>query len=185
MNTVDLLVVVVLLLNGLIGAFRGFVWQVFRIGSLILAFVFGSRFGSPFSAWLGRFLDWDQSARTVLAYVLIILATYAVMLVLGHLLRSVLERASLGSADRSLGFVLGGLKGAAIVVVIFQILLMVHDYLPEDVQHQLTGNKESGVAHSRAFALHTKWMADSLRDLVPPDVQDRVVEKARQFQSGR
>ena len=37
MNTVDVLVLVVLILNGVLGAFRGFVSQAFRIGSLILA----------------------------------------------------------------------------------------------------------------------------------------------------
>ena len=111
MNTVDVIVVLVVLLNGIIGAFKGFAWQFIRLGSVILGFVLARSYGPDIANWSESWVDWDPTGRRVIAYVAVFAGAYLAVSLVGHFFRSLIDRARLRSADRSLGFVLGALKG--------------------------------------------------------------------------
>lgn len=168
MNTADVLVLVVLLLNGVIGAFRGFVWQAFRIGSLVLAFWLGHRFAPAIADGpLTRFEALDETGRKVVAWVGVLVAVYVVMHVIGHWLRALINKARLSSADRALGFLLGGVKGGVFVALAFQVLLVFFPFLPAEVATQLRGGPEGTPPPSQAFALHHRLLAERMNELMP------------------
>jgi uncharacterized membrane protein required for colicin V production len=176
MNSIDLIVLVVILLNGAIGAFRGFTWQAFRLGSVILAFWLGSRFAvtvaeAPPITWLG----WDNPndpMRTVLAWVGILLVTYACMAWLGHLMRGWIEKARLTSSDRSLGFLLGSAKGIIFVAIALHVLVLLKPLgcVPQSWRAQLWG-QDGGEDGSRAVQLHEDWLRSSLDKLTPDELK--------------
>ena len=169
MNSVDLLVLVVILLNGAIGAYRGFTWQVFRLGSLVLAFWLGTRGAGPASqappiAWL----DWDATTSQILAWVLIFVAVYLLMGWIGNRLRAWIERANLTSSDRSLGFLLGSAKGAIFVAIALHVLLMFRPILPAEIEGEIWGENAS-----RAAQIHNETFKDVLNDLTPDEFEEQ------------
>lgn len=167
MNSIDLIVLVVILLNGAIGAFRGFTWQAFRLGSVILAFWLGSKFAvavadAPPIRWFG----WDDPQDKIAAWVAILVLTYALMAWFGHLLRNWIDRARLTSSDRSLGFLLGSAKGIIFVAIALHVLVLLRPAVPEPLSSELWG--EEG---SRAVQLHNDWLRASLDELTPDELK--------------
>lgn len=167
MNSVDLIVLVVVLLNGAIGAYRGFTWQAFRLGSLVLAFWVGSRCSTvvaeaPPISWLG----WESPAPQILSWVAIFVLTYLIMGWLGNRMKTWIERARLTSSDRSLGFLLGSAKGVIFVAIALHVLLMFKPFLPRTIEEQIWS--EHG---SRAAELHNEWLREFLNEMTPPDLE--------------
>ncbi len=154
MNVIDLIALGLILLNAIIGAMRGFAWQVFRIASIVLSIVIARSQAENFASFIQRFLDLPQSQRVAIAWIVIGIGTYVVMSVIGHFARKAIEGLRMGSADRSLGFLLGALKGLAICALALQIVISIGNFLPESLQDQLRGNPAKNVAGSRAFELH-------------------------------
>ena len=181
MNTIDILVLVVLVLNGVLGAFRGFVSQAFRLAgiaaAILLAWQLGPKLADAAQAWVG----WDEGARKVAAYGLIFVAVYVVATLLGFLLRKTLEKMRLGSADRALGFVLGCVKGAVFTIIAFQLVLLVWNVLPRDVQIQFQGDPQADIAGSRAFKLHVDLFQETVDGIFPKDWKQDVAKGVQDF----
>ncbi len=154
MNVVDLVAIGIILLNGIIGAMRGFAWQVFRIGSIVLAIVVARSQAENVAEFMVRFIEWPKVQRVALAWVAIGILVYVVMSFFGHLARKAIEGLRMGSADRSLGFLIGAAKGAGICGLALQIVVSIGSFLPESFQDQLRGNTAKGVQGSKAFELH-------------------------------
>jgi len=108
----DALVVGFVALAALVGAWKGFAWQL----GATLAPVAGLAIGWPLSAGLapqlGMRAPMDRWAAFGLLYMLITLLLYLAALAL----RRGLERAQLGGWDRHLGFAAGALKGFALAL---------------------------------------------------------------------
>ncbi len=173
MNTVDLLVLAVLFLNGVIGAFRGFTWQVFRLGSLVLAFWLGNHYSGKLADWLPTaWLPDDRMQRSALLWVIIGVGSYLLMYGIGYIFRRWIDRARLASSDRALGFFLGAAKGAAIVALVFQVLLVFFPLLPDSVQSQLVGGSSGSPPQSQAFRLHHQLISRQLNAIVPERLQN-------------
>lgn len=180
MNTVDVLVAVVVFLNGVIGAFRGFVWQAFRLGSLLLGLFTAYRFSPAVATWSEDWIAWDASGRRVLAFVAVFLVCYLALSGLGYLLRKVLDKARLASADRSLGFMLGGVKGAFFVVLGFYVLLIFYAWLPGDLRTQLEGDPDRDIPPSRSWTLYGRAAHKHLDWVLPEQMQQDAEEGMRQ-----
>jgi uncharacterized membrane protein required for colicin V production len=108
----DALVVGFVALAALVGAWKGFAWQL----GATLAPVAGLAVGWPLSAGLapqlGMRAPMDRWAAFGLLYMLITLLLYLA----AFALRRGLERAQLGGWDRHLGFATGALKGFALAL---------------------------------------------------------------------
>ncbi|MAG33157.1 MAG: hypothetical protein CL908_19945 [Deltaproteobacteria bacterium] len=177
MNSVDLIVLVLILLNGAIGAYRGFTWQVFRLGSLALGWWLGSRFAVEVADGPLGGLDWDETGRRVVAWVVIFVGTYLIMSWLGGRFRSLIEKARLTSSDRSLGFLLGGLKGLVFVAIAFQILVIFAPVVPSEVKTRIWGDGDH--RPSQAAKLHQKLLVNFMNDLIPDEMGDKVIDGVR------
>lgn len=182
MNSVDLIVLILILLNGVIGAFRGFTWQVFRLGSLVLAFYLSHRFASRIADdQLSRWLDWDSSALRALSWSGIMALTYLGMSGLGYLFRSMIDRLRLTSSDRTLGFLLGCAKGGIIVGIALQILVLFHPTLPASLRDQIWGNPAEGIPPSQAAKLHQAYLAEKIKNLIPSDVGNDLDQRLKEM----
>ena len=108
----DLLGAGFVLLAAVLGAWKGFAWQV----ASVISPVAGIALGWPLSEKLAPHLEaaspFDRWAAFAILFVLVSMVVY--LLALG--IRKTLERAGLRPWDRHLGFLAGGLKGFALAV---------------------------------------------------------------------
>ena len=119
MQTVDILIIVVLLLPGLVGIMYGFLNIIFSIIAWGLAFGIAMKFGAYFSPLLESYIDTDL-IRNMLAFTGVFIISLMIFTALGYFIVKLLGRAGLTAADRILGFFLGvGLGGSIVAVVVF------------------------------------------------------------------
>lgn len=116
MNTVDCVLLSVLLLSGFWGVWQGVVKEVFSLLAWILGFVLSSQFAAGASQVLP--LSWTQGLRMACAWVLIFLLVLLVMGLVASLLKQLLSMVGLGLIDRFLGGVFGVLRATIMLLAI-------------------------------------------------------------------
>ena len=143
----DALVVGFVALAALIGAWKGFAWQL----GATLAPIAGLAAGWPLSAGLAPHLalraPFDRWAVFGLFYMLITLLFYLAALAL----RRFLDRAQLGGWDRHLGFAAGGLKGFVLALLLTGGALS----FSKELRARIPGTRAGG------------WMAQTVRTVRP------------------
>jgi membrane protein required for colicin V production len=133
LNPVDWIVLLALVLNLILGAIRGFFWQVLRIATLILGIILAGRFAEPVGNLLQKvFTGLTTPYHRYSAYALIFFTVYLVLLLITHLMRKVIKKLQLGGYDRFLGALFGVLKGVILAyAILFFILLFCHQQGPQ------------------------------------------------------
>ena len=116
MNTVDWVLLSVLLLSGLWGVWNGVVKEVFSLLAWVLGFVLSSQFAADVSQVLP--LAWAQGLRMACAWVLIFLLVLLVMGLLASFLKQLLSMVGLGLFDRFLGGVFGVLRATIMLLAV-------------------------------------------------------------------
>ena len=116
MNTVDWVLLSVLLLSGLWGVWNGVVKEVFSLLAWVLGFVLSIQFAADVSQVLP--LAWAQGLRMACAWVLIFLLVLLVMGLLASFLKQLLSMVGLGLFDRFLGGVFGVLRATIMLLAI-------------------------------------------------------------------
>jgi len=116
MSSFDIVILVLLTLFGGIGALRGTVRELMSMGVWLIAILCGWLFADAVSTWFDVFEDADT--RRLLAFIVIVTVTLFVLTVAAFLLRVLLPRPAPDLKSRMLGGALGGLRGAAVVVVL-------------------------------------------------------------------
>jgi membrane protein required for colicin V production len=118
-----------------IGAWKGLAWQL----GAVIAPVAGLAVAWPLSAGLAPHLSmrapFDRWAAFALLYALVTLVVFAV----AAWIRRALEKAELGAWDRHLGFVLGGLKGFLLAIVLTAAALAMSGELRDRVRESRAG----------------------------------------------
>lgn len=122
MNSLDTVIVIIMLISLLYGYFKGFFSEIIAIIGLIISIMVAGRYYHLLAPHLVVFLRIEALA-TFAAFVFIL---FAGMLAFG-LLRLVVKKTTvemdLGWVDHLLGFVLGGIKGLLISsVIVFMIM---------------------------------------------------------------
>jgi len=127
-NPVDWIVLLTLVFNLILGAIRGFFWQVLRILTLIAGIVLAGRFAEPVGGFLQRvFSGLTAPYHRYSAYALVFFTVYLVLLLVTHLMRTMVRKLQLGGYDRFLGAIFGALKGAIFAyTILFLLLLFFH-----------------------------------------------------------
>ncbi len=113
MNWLDIVIIAALLLSTVIGLFQGFVMTLFSLAGTIAGVVLAANFYERAAAMLG-FIPSTEAAN-IIAFVIILLATWLVATLIGSALKSLLSALNLGWADRIIGAGLGLLLGALAV----------------------------------------------------------------------
>jgi uncharacterized membrane protein required for colicin V production len=131
---VDHTAIAVMLVFFVMGLFKGLIWQVSRIGILIVAYVAAGRLGASVGNWISRTPAVGGTATAVtadpvrqaaadtpettlyLAYVLIFLVVLIALSLLAMLLQRLAQKAGLGFFDRLGGGLLGIATGGCVVL---------------------------------------------------------------------
>lgn len=125
MNTPDLVLISLLGVSALLGTLRGFVGVVVSTAAWLLAGWFSFQFGSQAAHWFSAAAQ-PSAAQLFGGYVLTFMAVLITVAVFGVLLKLAVKATEATALDRSLGFVLGVVRGLAIAAV----LVLVMDFTP-------------------------------------------------------
>ncbi len=119
----DYVIIGVIGLSVLTGLFRGFIKELIALCVWILAIWLAYHYSSALDPWLMHYVQ-DKTARTVVAFVGILLATIIVGGLFNALLSFILRRSGLSGTDRILGMCFGFVRGVFIVALIMAVAKM-------------------------------------------------------------
>jgi membrane protein required for colicin V production len=127
MNTVDVLLIAVVIISIVIGAFRGFLREAVSLATwivaLILAWQFGSILAPHLGAWLGRY----PAALIWVARGIVFIAVLLIGAMIGGLLEHFVRLSIFSGLDRLLGMLFGALRGivaVGLLVILGQLARM-------------------------------------------------------------
>jgi membrane protein required for colicin V production len=127
MNTLDTLLVIVLVISTALGVYWGLIRQVLSVIGLIAGVALATRYGGRVADSLSSFITSDTVAQA-LGFVLVLVAVSATASLLATLLRRSVGLLFLGWLDHLLGGILGLVQGALACTVILIVLA----FLPSD-----------------------------------------------------
>ncbi len=118
---VDFATLVILLVFFVLGLFRGLVWQLSRLLTLVLGFLAAGIWAQPLADTIVK--TWPKAEPFALyaAYFTIFLGAFLVLSLVAWLLSGVIKKLHLTLYDRLGGGALGILTGAAVVVLVLTI----------------------------------------------------------------
>lgn len=154
---VDWAIIAILVLSAVFGLMRGMVRELIALGTWIAAIMIARMFGPQVSEMLAPYVD-SETIRTGMGFAL----TAVVIVMLGSMVskvaRTLVNATGLGGFDRILGFVFGGLRGVAILVVLTAVVSLTSlaesawwsesQFIPmlEDLRDQAAGLVDSQIS---------------------------------------
>ncbi len=117
MNWADITIICIIALSTVLSLFRGFVREVLSLAAWVVAFWSAMAFWPHFAQLLAPYVAIDF-ARTVLAFLGVLIAVLVVFGIINFIVGKLLASTGLTGPDRLLGAVFGLLRGAAIVTVL-------------------------------------------------------------------
>lgn len=120
MAIVDIIILGVVLLSCLFGAFRGLIKEALSLAFWIGAAVLASVFSDAVALRLSNVID-TPVLRQIAAFVLIFVFTVFAGGLISNLISKLMSRAGLGGVDRALGAIFGIIRGVVIVTVVVML----------------------------------------------------------------
>lgn len=120
---IDLVIIAVIGLSALTGLFRGVVKEVIALGIWILAIWLGYNYSQSLDPWLQSYIQ-EKSARTVVAFLIILFGTLLAGGIVNTILSFMLKSTGLSGMDKILGMVFGFARGVFIVALILAAVKM-------------------------------------------------------------
>ncbi|MBN2467232.1 MAG: CvpA family protein [Deltaproteobacteria bacterium] len=124
MNSLDIVILIILLVSFVYSLFRGFVREVFSLLALIVGFLAAVRLYHFPAALLGKTLD-NPIIAGVLGFILTFIAVSVAISLMGRLVRKFVATIKLESIDRMLGALFGLVKGTFLVIILILMLITV------------------------------------------------------------
>ncbi len=119
MNTLDIIILIVLLIGGLNGLRQGFVKALANLVGWIFALILAAKYANILAPMMSV-LSQDPVVQKIAAFAAIVLLIVVMTWIVGALLNSVLKSLKLGPLNRLVGGAFGGLKGLFVVLVAMQ-----------------------------------------------------------------
>ena len=117
MNTLDIVLLVAAGIGLLFGLKSGLVKQLSFGASIIIGLLQATIFYPRTAAWLQGLTEWDNLICTIAGFVIVFVATAAIINIAGAVLRWLLKAILLGWLDRILGAVFSTIVAMGIVVM--------------------------------------------------------------------
>lgn len=161
MTAMDIIVLLLMGGNGVMGFRRGFVCEVLSMVGLAVAMVAVRLFHAPVAELLAGFVGTEGGAA-LLGFLLVFGVTWFVGRLLANKIGGAIKTSLLGPVDRVLGFGFGALKGLLIATVAFVGFAMVYDtFFGADTA------RPDWMRHSRTYPLlnasgraMSEWLAE-------------------------
>jgi len=113
-QTYDIVMLVVLLGTALLGAWKGMVWQIASLASLLVSTFVAIHFSTPLAPYFSATEPWNRFLAMLVLYILTSLAIW----LLFRMVSGIVNRVKLREFDRQMGAMFGLAKGALLCVVI-------------------------------------------------------------------
>jgi membrane protein required for colicin V production len=120
MGYADLIVLGIIAISMLVGAFRGFIKEAFSLAVWVAAFLVAFHYSGAVAMQLENHIELP-SARTSLAFAGLFLIVLLVGGLLTFLVGKLVEKTGLSGTDRLLGGIFGGLRGVGIVLALILV----------------------------------------------------------------
>lgn len=135
MNWYDAVMVVLVILGMVWGAWRGITWQLASIASLVVGYLVAS----PVSAQLASGFPGEPIVARSLAMLVVYAGVSGGIFLVAWVIRATLRRLRFQAYDRHLGMVLGGLEGGLIGIVVTLFLVSLAPQTREPVFESPSG----------------------------------------------
>lgn len=117
----DIVSLIILLILGIRGTFRGFIAEIMSVASVLVGVIVAVIFTHPVSILLKQYIG-ESFWNTVIAFLGLFLISYLIIKVFESTLNSLIEKVHLEKLDQSLGFFLGLIEGFLFIVIIVFVL---------------------------------------------------------------
>ena len=105
MNTLDIILLVLLIPGAVRGISKGLLEQVISLAGLLASVYLAYRFSQPVCDWLAQYIQVGDNILHAAGFVVVLIAVLIGVMLLSKLLTKVVDMASLGWMNRLLGFV--------------------------------------------------------------------------------
>lgn len=124
---IDVIFLLVVLILCIRAAAKGFLDEVFGLGTFIV--------GAYFSVYLMPFLKpylascMNETLAAVLSFLILFIAIFLIMKIIQHALKSIFSGAILKSLDHGLGFILGIAEGIFCIILILVVMEVLQPWI--------------------------------------------------------
>ncbi len=186
LEIIDLFAIGVILFFFILGIFKGFVMQVVRLLTFLIALAVATRYAGPSEDGTGNglsgyLISWfpnhfgNNNIAVYVAYFLIFIAIFIIGTLIGHLLKSILKRLHLGAYDRLLGGCLGIAVGAVCVIVIVSSFVFIS---PESEFATKISDSHTARLSTKAVGIAKPFFPEELHDKMNKVIQSVPSEKS-------
>jgi membrane protein required for colicin V production len=151
----DLLMLIILVLATVFGAWKGMAWQVASVASLVVSWIVAMRLGDSLAPYISSREPWNR----FIAMLILFLLTAILIWMLFRVVSGFIDRVRLREFDRQMGALFGLTKGILLCVVItfFAVTL-------SERTRQAVLNSHSGKFTARLIQRVTPAMPQTVRD---------------------
>jgi membrane protein required for colicin V production len=159
----DLLMLVILVMAGVFGAWKGLAWQVASIASLVISFIVAMRFSAQVAPYIYGQAPWNR----FLAMLILFMVTSLGIWLAFRFVAGFIDRLKLKEFDRQMGALFGVAKGVlfCLVITFFAVTLA-------EGSRQAVLNSHSGKFTARLLQKATPVMPDEVRDVLGKYIDD-------------
>lgn len=126
MNTLDIFILILFVPGIVRGLSKGFVEQTLSLLGIILSVYMAYHYHGSVYTWLSAHFEISQTVLHIVGFAIVLAGVLIVILLLANLITTVVEKASLGWLNRSLGVVLSIIVTALVLSVIILLFNMVN-----------------------------------------------------------
>lgn len=119
MQTLDIIVLAILVIMTIIGLVRGLVRQLGDLVALVAGVIGANLWGKGFTAWIEAHTEWSLIICQILAYIALFLAIYLSIRLIAHFIKALSQLVRLGWLDS----IAGGIFSAFKTILFISLLL--------------------------------------------------------------
>jgi membrane protein required for colicin V production len=168
MNLLDLGIIVILVLVGLRGFYRGFLQEISVLFGLVVGLIFAAHYYLRLARLLSQWVHTPLYSR-IISFLVILVLAYWLVRIAGNLLHRFVSVVYLGSLDRILGGGFAVLKGAVVLGFLLTIITM-------------SVPKDSKLLKESLAAPYLKTIYAQALVLLPEEFKQQVKERALRFE---
>ena len=127
MNILDIILLICFVPALIQGIRKGFITQAISIISIVVGIWASARFADVVSAWVSQYITASEQVMKVVAFALILVIVFIVLVILGRLLEGLFNLVLLGWVNKLLGVVFALLKTALIVGLVIMAFSSIND----------------------------------------------------------
>jgi membrane protein required for colicin V production len=158
MQSYDLIMLAVLLVAMILGAWKGLAWQLASLASLVVSYFAALRFSGD----LAPLISAQEPLNRFLAMLLIYVGTSMVIWLLFRMVAGFIDRLKLKEFDRQMGALVGLAKGGLLCIVItFFALSLTDEPQREQIMYSRSG-------------YYIGYVIDRAHMIMPEEIHDRI-----------